>query len=515
MGDYGMSSSLSLVFSCESRSAAFNYNMKRGMEMKGEAILPNELTAQSKEKRKKGGIMKNLGLLLLTLVIGLPMTIQPAEASGEMTITQAGTTVIAPNVNCNYDWRNNSGGTSRGIKILADNVTIINPKVQECNIGISLDDTADGTPPTGVRVIADPNEDGYSAHGITDNRYAMRVFDAEGIEIGGVNGGTLQMSNFDKAIEFSAARASEVHHLHASAFGPNGEAAMFGIKALPDFERDNGEGRPFEWSDNSWHDIYIEGISEEALSFDTGGGDAGTASQDSDIVASVDESHAEVTLTDSDWVGSTRYDRGGYRMMFVSGSNAGEYALIVTHNGKDFTLYDFSPNWDWSNVAAGDKVSIGIVMHHNSINNNTVVAAQSYPNTTTGTRAPITYDGNQFYSTITGNDIQGQPAAYFTVSVFNLQDSNSNGIADPQAIMLRSATNNQSNGSVTGHARYYGNMNNCVSGNTIEHGDISEHWINWGSGSFTSEAYISGNTFTGNGNVYRTYGAAQASCQAN
>lgn len=494
--------------------------------MKGEGILQNGLMKQRKERTKKGRIMKNLGLLVLTLVIGLPMTIQPVEAStiqpvegsGEMTITQSGTTVIAPNVDCNFDWRNNPGPGDfpRGIQIFADDVTIINPKVQKCRIGITVDDKADGTPPTGVRVIADPTKAGYNSHGLINNNYAMRVLDAKGIEIGGVNNGTFQMANFNRAIEFSAARSSEVHHLHASAFGPNGEAAMFGIKALPDFERDNGEGRPFEWAFNSWHDIYIEGIGEEALSFDTGGGDEGTASQDSDIVASVDESNAEVTLTDSNWVSNTRYDKGGYRMMFASGSNAGEWARINTHNGKDFILDFSSPNWDWSNVAAGDKVSIGIVMHDNSISNNTVVAAQSYPNTPTGTRAPITYDGIQFYSTITDNDIQGQPAAYFNASVFNLQDSNSDGIADPQAIMLRSATNNQSRGSVTGHARYYPNMNNCVSGNTIEHGDISQHWINWGSEpAFTSEAHISGNTFTGSGNVYRTYGTAQASCQAN
>jgi hypothetical protein len=426
-----------------------------------------------------------------------------------MIITEPGQTIIAPRIDCRHVWRGKKGDGKgpRGIQILADHTTIVNPRVENCANGITVDDKADGTPPVGVRVIADPMQPGYDDHGLFNNRYAMRVFDAQGIEIGGVNGGMLRMLNFDKAIEFSAARSSEVHHVLAIGTGPYGEAAMFGIKALPDFERDNSEGPPFRWSNNCWHHIYLEGISEEGLSYDSGGGDAGAASQDSDTVASVARQQASLTLFHDAWVGNSRYDGGGFYMMFASGRNAGEFARIVMHCGKQFKLEGVSPNWNWSNVSTGDKVSIGIVMDHNCINDNILVAKPKYPGRT-GDRAPISFGGNQFYSSINNNILLGQPDSYFR-PFFHMADEDGDGKANPQAITIRSISNHQSDGSVTGNPRFYASMNNCISGNTIENGDISAIWINFGNldpvNSFDSKNYIDNNFFIRSGKVHMSF----------
>jgi hypothetical protein len=288
---------------------------------------------------------------------------------------------------------------------------------------------------------------------------------------------------------------------------------MFGIKALPDFERDNGEGKPYHWFNNNWHDITIEGISEEAISYDSGGGDAGAATRDSDTVASKDATHDKVYLASSAWSGNSTYNQGGYYIEFVTGNNAGEYAQIYTQSSDEFKLVNLSANFNWANVSVGDEVSIGIVMDHNIISNNTVVAASSYPGST-GTRVAYSFGGNQLYSQIINNEVQGQPDAYFS-SIFNFQDANGDGTADPQAITVRSITNNQSTGSVTGNNRFYPSMNNCISGNTIENGDITASWVNFGSPSFISGNYISNNTYTNSGNTYRTYQTPLTGCPIN
>ena len=76
-------------------------------------------------------------VLISTVVVG--SGVAQAQSSGPLTITTAGTTLVAPDVRCTGDPVPDPLPWTKGITIKASNVTIYNPHVENCQAGISIE----------------------------------------------------------------------------------------------------------------------------------------------------------------------------------------------------------------------------------------------------------------------------------------------------------------------------------------------------------------------------------------
>jgi len=193
-------------------------------------------------------------------------------------------------------------------------------------------------------------------------------------------------------------------------------------------------------------DNYIEGVTEESISFDTRGNDATNMSvREYDTVASTSGSN-QVVLSDADWAAQTTYNSGDWYLGFISGTLLGQYYRITAHSGATFTLSGVP----LASVAAGNEVWVGAPAQFCEIKRNTI----QMPNETT-------VSGILLWGLAFQNTIGGAPGDGNTVT--NLSSADKYGIRCAPLDGLAA-------GGDTGNARRAPVDRNTVSWNTVTGG---------------------------------------------
>src|SRR5215211_5532915 len=159
----------------------------------------------------------------------------PVKARSASALTpSAGQTVVAPSLKAStFD-------VGTGILINKDNVTVVNPRIEDFNRGIEVVPKADSTPPKNIRIIFDMNATGAAEAGMFHNRYGVRLRRFIGLELGSVTPGAylLFRDNY-RPLTLLGGLSGDIHH--CDILGPNyvfpnakdGEAgAIIGIKGL-------------------------------------------------------------------------------------------------------------------------------------------------------------------------------------------------------------------------------------------------------------------------------------------
>jgi hypothetical protein len=424
---------------------------------------------------------KKLLVLAAAVALAAPASASlPVEPEATQALTpSAGQTLEAPVRKCStFD-------QDTGFVIKQDEVTLVNPRVVDCRVGVLVGKEANGTYPDNVKILADPTRTGYDASGFYHTRTAVRVRGMEGLEVGGVKGGVLKFRNNYRNITFESGRNARFHHndiLGPSYVFPNGNGKVgstVGIKGLAQYDQMVGanEVANVEVDHNT-----VSRVSEEGISADPGSGDAGAMVRETDTVSGRNVDYDWVELSDAAWVGSgSRY--AGYFLVFNTGAARGKFLYINAHAGKRFNVHD--PNSVLSSVAAGDSVSVSAIYRDLSFHHNTVDA--------TGSRVGMSFGAAVFRSDMANNTVSGY-ADYDYPGKYNLRQ-NPSGVTVPQAIRVASQHGITGAGSVTGNTKGIPSAYNTVTGNWVD-GALSFHCIR---GSYPTRNYWADNVMRGTG----------------
>jgi|SRR5215211_932672 len=395
----------------------------------------------------------------------------------------AGEIVLAPHLKAStFD-------TGVGITIQADNVTVVNPRLEDFAEGVRIQRKPDGNLPKDCRVIFDPNAAGAAGSGIFHCRTGVSASRFENLEVGGVGGGYLRFRRCYRNVTIEGGVGGNFHH--CDIMGPsfvfpkgNGEVgSIVGIKALADYTL----GAPYECSHHLINDNVVASISEEGISFDPASTDSAPMARETNTISSVQPAYHRITLSDSGW--NNKDDVfGGYFVVFLSGAAKGHFLQIASQSGPRLTLVD--PDDVLLRVKVGNKVTIGMPYHHNVVANNHVDATDS--------RVGISFGGFSFRGLIEGNRVTGY-ADYDYPDYFNLRQVG--GVTAPQAIRIGSQTEVSGSGTMIGNARWVPSAMNSVVGNSTD-GDLSLHLIRLGQNVYTSPNYWAHNAITGSGQLW-------------
>ena len=435
--------------------------------------------------------------LLVALVGALSMSTAFA-ATGPITVTTAGTTLVAPNVACTGDPAAAPGNLPKGITIRASNVTVVNPKVTNCQRGISIEKTSTGAIPSNVRIIGDASRPGYSVSELRHNRNSIFVQRLYGGEIGdvsedGTDGGRPFINDTWKFVEVEASQNLLIDDLTGNCgttvwkaqWNPgNKPGCFFGIKWLSK----RATGAPHLISSNTVSDVRLTGVTEETISFD---GHFNTANMSSnvatDTVASRDAGANRLGLSDADWASVTENLTGQY-VNVVDGTQQGKYLRILSRSKNTFTVDD--PNNVIGAMANGNKVSVGQTYAGNRVLSNTINSQ--------GGKVHIDFHVVGVNSRIAGNTLTGTNSFRYGAGVMHLRQLN--GTDAPQCINVRTGFFPPASigGKTVGIQRIGLSANNSVVGNSCQHGDISLTLATWTAppSGFTSQNYWASNTFS-------------------
>lgn len=408
-------------------------------------------------------------------------TSKTADAMG--LIPAAGRTVVAPRIKAStFD-------TGVGILIQADNVTVVNPRLENFAQGVRIQRKPDGGLPRDCRIIFDSDAAGATDAGIFNCRKGISASRFDTLEVGGVSGGYLRFRRCYRNVVIEGGRGGSFHHCDIQ--GPsfifpegNGKVgSIVGIKALASYTL----GAPYECS---YHRIYgnvVTGISEEGISFDPASIDSEPMARETDTISSVQPASHSITLSNPGW-----RDKGdifgGYFVVFCSGAANGRFLLIGEQSGPWLALLD--PDNALSDVKAGDQVTIGMLYHHNVVANNRVDVTDS--------RVGISFGGFSFRGRIESNRVTGY-ANYDYPDYFNLRQVD--GVTASQAIRVGSQTELPGSGTITSNTRRAPSAFNSVVGNSTD-GDVSLHLIELSHDHYRSPNYWARNTFPGSGQLW-------------
>ncbi|HSK99212.1 MAG TPA: hypothetical protein VK869_02635 [Rubrobacteraceae bacterium] len=239
-----------------------------------------------------------------------------------------------------------------GIAIRASNVTVINPRVENCQRGIAIYRDIRGGVVQKVRIVADASLAGYKQTELRHNRESLYIERVKGGEFGditssqlGKDGGQLRVNDTYRFVHALGSQDFRIHDFTgdcsggvASNWGSSAPAGMchWGIKWLSD----RPTGAPYMVSNNAVRDIDVSGVDDESISMD-GRYDvpARSAVVGTDTVASRKPYTRRLELSSSGWSNLSENLTNQY-VQIVSGPYQGEYVRITSRSGSTFTVDD-------------------------------------------------------------------------------------------------------------------------------------------------------------------------------
>jgi hypothetical protein len=395
-----------------------------------------------------------------------------------------GEVVVNPQIDCNSDPVHNTTGLA-GITVDGSDVTIINPSIRECSIGILVRKNSSGVMPTNVRIIADANYPGYQQTNLTLNRAGIKWQTGNG-EVGDVSalndsvGGEFKFVDNYRAFSGTFTTGFRLHHTSSTCnlpcptySGADSPGMHFDLKFL----YDRTSGYPHEASNVRFDHNFVQGFDDEGISFDTHGADPDKRM--GYAASSVGDKTAKtLQLANVPTTSSTI----GMWVVFNEGQARGRSVQITARNGSSFTVAD-PDNW-LSKVDVGDRVSVGGRFYNERIDHNRLDLFYA-----TAAKSGINNAGMN-YSVIEDNVLFDTPDFPFK-DAFHLR-------TDHQCVLQRSTAGP---GGVPAFAFF-----NSIRDNTCKDaGDISSVVVSWGAYEVRSPTCIGGNSFVGSprGSVWR------------
>lgn len=411
----------------------------------------------------------------------------------------ANTTYVDPEVSCNEDITAAPGYSTNkfGIRLSTDNVTLINPHVHGCSVGIEV---------TGknAQILFDPNKPGYVGAnasradvGIRNNLYGIRF--AKGNSntvVRGVNDGTGYIENTYRPVTVQVADSGRVSGLDIThpddlPWGTNTitgtlSRSIVGIKLNCNFTE-------LPSADKSCHDMqvtgnHVEDFHEEGISADPAGGDGVDSSVQGTAKTIGINPTADKIRFDANDINQPGTDDnvslGNYvnaYVVFNDGGAVGRTFKIIGVEEAYNRIQVADPNNYLSAATVGDEVSIGSIYRNINFDRNVVdTDAPVASSDNRGANVGMSFGAFTFNSTMRNNDVVGTPRVFYMPS-FNLRSDPSCGCnkAAPQAIRHSSRASMEggpltpsTKGSMVGISAY-----NSVTFNRAD-ADISWNYIN-------------------------------------
>jgi hypothetical protein len=386
---------------------------------------------------------------------GCPTT---STQTGPITIKTNGQTVT-PNVHCSGDPNSNNDGFTVGVQVNADNVTIKNPRVDNCDYGIRSDKST-----MGLRIIHDPAVAKNTL--LTHNRNSIYLSSCTDCEIGdiradGVDGGGFVIRDTMRIMWAVASTNLNMHDVDAdcgvNTVFNNGLGCFFGVKWLSE----RNAGQPYVVTNNIVKDNLIRNVEEEAISFDGRFNEPNKmAYLGTDTVSARSAANDTITLSDSRW-GSQ--NTAGMYITVAQGPHQGDYLRILSKSGSTFTVADPNNYLADMTTGSGQRVNVGYVYDGNKVLSNTISAAPHE-------KVAIDTHGVGNHVQIRDNRISGNFAFNYS-DAFNYRQVN--GADAPQCIDDRTWIHSGSS-ALAGTGPILGiSAQNSITGNTCDRGDIS------------------------------------------
>jgi hypothetical protein len=424
--------------------------------------------------------------MLVVAGLTLPNGAQAAEfpCTAENCTPPADSTVTNPVIDCNEPVLTEAAELDAGIIIQNSNITIINPEIRECQSGVLVrKNPTTGAVPNNIRIIADSTKPGYLDTNITFSRAGVKIKRVTNLEVGDVSapasqiGGEFEIIDNYHPFHGEGGLGARIHHVKTycapNCSGPwisqNIYGAHWGIKWLAD--RNLPGGAPFEASQIEIDHNIVSDFTDEGIDFDSRGNDPNqTAFGAGSVTVKTNATKRKLTIPGIPTSESTV----GMFVIFNDGAAQGHSLKIQSRSSNVFTM---ASTEQWSQIAVGNRVTVGMRFFHNYIHHNTITALAS------GSKNGTSFHGSTLFSRIEANTVNGL-FTYNYPSPFHVRLVSGDPVS--QCIHVKSMAG-------PGGLPKFSFQNSVVGNICNASGDVSSTVISWGTYEVDSPTWMNGN----------------------